>query len=223
MKLAKTLIVTAAAGAAFALTAVSPGSAPADRTIRAAARPATPLDRSLHLSVAKLDTGELVAGSDAAVVVRVEAVHEPRWNSTDGRRWTRTSYDSAMDATPLLYRTARVTVEQVLFGPASLAAGDSLTVRLFGDGTPTGAEVDGAGVRFNQISGDVAAGDERVMLLRKEVFPMETDSSQWPETWQLTHHGFASWKLGPDGTATHALSAKTTASTSLMRRIEGAQ
>lgn len=183
----------------------------------------TPLDGSAHLLVARVPVAELAADSDAAVVVHVESVADPRWNSSDGRVWTRTRYDSAMDATPLTFRTATVTVRKVVFGPAGIAAGDTLSLRLFGDGTDTGAEIDGADVRFNQISGTFEPGSDHLVLLRRDVFPMETEAAEWPVVWQLANHGFASWEVDPDGAAVQAVTGDVTHASALVRRIRTVQ
>lgn len=161
---------------------------------------ATLVQEDIHLTMAEPDLDRLIEDTDIAIVGRIRSVSTPIWNSADGEAWTPLPNARGIQATPLRYRKVDVEIEEMLFsnlqqGPA---VGEVITVRFYGDGTNTGAEVDGATpntVRWNRISGTAELGDRRLFLLRNDGFPMQGPVSSWPTTYQLVDHGRGNWQL----------------------------
>jgi hypothetical protein len=112
-----------------------------------------------------------VKNSHAAVKGQVVEMSAPRFNTKDG---TPTADERAM-----VFRDATLAVEDVLYDSSELhvTPGQKLVVRLMGDGTDTGARVDGAGPvkHTNAISGPVAKGDTVLWVLAVSQFPFMND------------------------------------------------
>lgn len=116
---------------------------------------------------------DFVHNSVGAVVGTVESVTAPRWNQASGEPW-----DDLVESHPgnpyagaIQYRDATVRVEEVLFQDPGedFAGGEVLTLRLLGDGTPTGPEYE-EGFYQNQRDGDAIVGSRVAWVLWRVEF-----------------------------------------------------
>jgi hypothetical protein len=115
---------------------------------------------------------DFIHTSVGAVVGTVESVTGPRWNQESGEQWDGDAENHPGNpyALQMQYRDAVLQVEDVLFRDPgeTFAAGERITVRLLGDGTPTGVEVDG--VHINEIVGPVPVGSRVLWVLDRAEF-----------------------------------------------------
>ena len=115
---------------------------------------------------------DFIHTSVGAVVGTVESVTEPRWNQESGEQWDGDAENHPGNpyALEMQYREAVLQVEDVLFRDPgeTFAAGERITVRLLGDGTPTGYEI--AGVYINEVVGPVAVGSRVLWVLDRGEF-----------------------------------------------------
>lgn len=176
-------------------------------------------DESVAMEFSLLGMNELAATSAAGVVATVEAVSSPRWNSVDGREWSRNEHPGSPGA-PQRYRQATITVKEVLFESERLqpTVGAQLTVHLYGDGSDTGAAVDAVNpvARWNAISGPFAAGESKLLLLDVDLFATDSDER---EVVRLRNHFQGQWTI-ERGRATSLDSRRTVDATALRARIE---
>ena len=147
---------------------------------------------------------QFVKLSNAAIIGRVSGISPARWNTPDGST-------PAEGPDAMKFRDATVMVDEVVFDSSTLPvkAGETMTVRLLGDGTPTGSAIDGAeGIRyFNEISGPVAVGDRVLWVLGLAKFPL-TDGTT-VATPKLAADYFGSWIIGADVVARSLVPART--------------
>ena len=148
-----------------------------------AAGPATPTTAPAEQDaiswIAAPSFAAFVRHGDAAIVGVVEAVADARDNAVGGAeaRQHRWRPEQVPDQR---YRDASIRITRVVFSTEKLrpAPGETITVRLLGDGTATGrmyATPVGV-VPSNQISGTVVAGSTVIMLVRRGEFAFRDGS-----------------------------------------------
>ena len=161
----------------------------------------------------------LVNTSDAAVVGVVTAVSPPKWNSPSGQAWTfsATNTDSYRPI-PLIYRDVTVTVSQVLFSDTNLSVqvGDTLTILVSGNGTNTGATIDGQnGLRWNLVDGTFTANTQELLLLKESEYPF---SDAQHSVTMLTQSRNSHWQI-LGATAASDVPGRSVDASGLMQRI----
>jgi hypothetical protein len=161
----------------------------------------------------------LVTYSHAAVVGRVTAMGEARWNTKTG------APDPDMG---LQFRDATISVEKAVYDSEQLrvTVGGSLQVRLMGDGTNTGPglEVPGGVVtHYNAISGPVAVGDRVLWVLGMAQFPIndrEKTVAVEPIP-RLVADFFGAWTVdGASDTARSLLPIRTVPFSALLAKLK---
>lgn len=161
----------------------------------------------------------LVNTSDAGVIATVSAVSSARWNSSDGQPWTEDPNNSSpTKSAPILLRIVTVVVDRVLYSSAKLQVnvGDTLQLTSSGDGTNSGAMLDGDPTdRWNQVDGDFVAGDQQLLLLSSVEFPYEAGPEQ---AVVLSEGRSANWILSQSAAVSTVL-GRTVASDALISRI----
>lgn len=160
---------------------------------------------------------DFVHSSVGAVIGTVESVSAPRWNQESGEPWDGDveSHPGNPLAREAQYREATISVEDVVFSDPgeALVAGGSVSVRLSGDGTATGARIDG--LYENEVDGPVIVGSRVLWVLHRHEF-------NWKE--RVEHPlGLASfkgnWRIEGD-TAVNLLPVRTVPLDALVAAIE---
>lgn len=137
-----------------------------------------------------------VKWSDAAVTGRVTAITPSRWNTPNAEAdFAPSEPDKPM---AWMYRDVSLVVDEVVYESPKLPArrGQTITVRLMGDGTENGEEVHGAGPvkHLNALSGPVAVGDRVLWVMTATDFKF-TDNRGEPAV-RLTTDYFGAWRIG---------------------------
>lgn len=172
-------------------------------------------------SVAPPGINRFVNGSDAAVIGHVESISDPKWNSTDGRSF---GMRDASHVYPMRYREATLTVKEVLWKTANVdtSAGESLTVRVRGDGSASGCKSDiapGERVRTNEGAGMVAQGTDVLWVLKRAPFYLKDGDKMRQETFVTIAGSFlGNWKVESD-TAVNLSHARTVPFDALVNRL----
>ena len=140
--------------------------------------------------------------------------------SRDGAAWTGERPGQRYDAQPWRYRDAKVRVKEVLYSSDRLrvAQGAEITVRLYGDATPTGSRVGGAvsGMRMNEISGPVTANTDVLFVLERGPWYTEDGDT---EVVRLVSHYQGNWTL-KDGRAESAEPRRSAPAAALIEKIK---
>lgn len=204
------MIVALCAGVTVVLGACARGSV---ETI--AGEAANPSPRVVG-SWASIPTNRLANWSDDAVVGVVTAITEARWNQASGEPWE----EADDEPVAWLYRDATVRVEELLWASEKLpvAKGEDVVVRLYGDGTASGYEMEGvAGIRYaNERSGPVELGATVLFVLMREAFNMR----EGPVNAVVLVNGFqGNWTLR-GGKAVSADPERTVPADALIRRLK---
>jgi hypothetical protein len=159
-------------------------------------RPLPTIDDAGTVEFRALGINELVSDSQAAVVVKVQEVGKPRWNSADGEPWSALPDTPESYTIPMRYRDATVTVTSVIYDSKDLQLkeGDTTVIRLYGAGEPGGATVDlpYATTTWNQIGGHVSAGDTALVVLARRSYPMREGLQ---EQLVVVGHYQGSWRV----------------------------
>lgn len=170
----------------------------------------------------------LVNMSDAGVIGEVSLVSSPRWNSPSGAPWTfNASATDSYRPVPLIYRDVTVVVSQVLFSNANLPvkAGDTITVLISGDGTNSGASIDGQnGLRWNQVDGTFSASTEELLLLKITNYPFsDSEHSETMLTQNRNSHWEISGSMAVSDVPGRSVDASALTSRILLERSKGLQ
>jgi hypothetical protein len=133
---------------------------------------------------------ELVGSSAAAVIATVDEVTEPRWNSVDGQAWEPDPNTTELQAAPLMFRTAALRVESVLFQEAgeTIKPGGTIQLYLYGSGESGDTDIRDGDVAFDAVSGPISEGDRVLALLRWQKFGMQGTEASWPTVFSFTGH-----------------------------------
>lgn len=156
---------------------------------------------------------KFVEWSHAAVIGRVTTIGPKRVNVRDGTEG---------GVLAMEFRDATVQVDEVLYDSANLPtkAGQSLTVRLLGDGTNTGKDVHGAEPveKSNAISGPVAVGDRVLWVLGMAQFPFMDGSTE--ATPKLVADYYGAWRIGADLLAQSVVPARSVPLAALAAKLK---
>jgi hypothetical protein len=160
-----------------------------------------------------------VKWSDAAVTGRVAAITPARWSTPNGE--ADPSPPGIDKPVAWMYQDVRLVVDEVVYDSPKVPTrpGQTIIVRLLGDGTETGIEVGGAEPvkHLNAISGPVAVGDRVLWVLNETEFRF-TDNR--PErVVRLRTDFFGAWRIGTSLVAESLEARRTVPLTALVAKL----
>jgi hypothetical protein len=137
-----------------------------------------------------------VKWSDAAVTGRVATITPARWSTPNGEADpSPPGLDKPM---AWLYQDVSLVVDEVVYDSPKIPArpGQTITIRLLGDGTETGTEVGGAPPvkHLNAISGPVAVGDRVLWVLTETEFRFTDNRAE--RVVRLRTDFYGAWRIG---------------------------
>lgn len=155
-----------------------------------------PSSPTMVASFALLGINELVHESHAAIIGRVTAITQPRWNSKTGDPWAGDREPARARVTPWRYRDATIKVVQEIYASSEwpVAVDQEITIRLFGDGINTGSDLESAtpGMRSNTVSGPIESDSDGLWVIARGAWIGEDGET---EIIRLANHFQGNWMI----------------------------